>query len=222
MSVIRSGSAAHRPLFLSIKDAEEEARHIVASAKERAAIEANSARAEGFERGRREGYHAGMEEGRRQGATAALEETREKLEFAVEALSNAALQLEAAKRSLQEHLPRDCAELSLAVARRIIKRQVDIDPKVLEANLEHAVKLVIDAKSVRIAFHPDDRHALDSAIQRLRLSCPAVGGAKLVEDNTLSRGGCRVYMETGMIDADLDSQLDRLIEQLIPGSGDQH
>ncbi len=219
MSVIRPGSKPLRPVFLSIKDAEEEARQIVVSAKERAALEANSARAEAFEQGKREGYHAGLEEGQRQGEAAALEEMRERLSSAAGALCDAAKVFESAHKRLEEDLPGDCAELALAVARRIIKREVEVSPQVLAANLEHAVKLIVGARSIRIAFHPDDRATLDAALAKLGVSFPAIKGAGIVEDPSLSRGGCRVYTETGMVDADLDSQLDRLVQQLIPGRG---
>jgi flagellar assembly protein FliH len=219
MSVIRPGSAATRPVFLSIRDAEEEARQIVSSAKERAASEANAAHAQSLEQGKREGYVAGFEQGRRQGEAAALEEMRERLSAAAAALADAAERFEAAQTQLQQVLPRDCAELAMAVARRIIKREAEIHPDVLAENLRHAVQLVAGASRLRIAFHPDDRAALDAALTELRASLPAIDGATVVEDASVSRGGCRVYTDTGMVDADLDNQLDRLIQQLIPSGG---
>jgi flagellar biosynthesis/type III secretory pathway protein FliH len=50
----------------------------------------------------------------------------------------------------------------------------------------------------------------------LRLEWPSLRHVELVEDATLSPGGCRVFTRGGRIDADLDEQLDRVIDELLP------
>jgi flagellar biosynthesis/type III secretory pathway protein FliH len=42
---------------------------------------------------------------------------------------------------------------------------------------------------------------------------------QLIEDASLSPGGCRVFSESGAVDADLETQLDRICVELLPAPG---
>jgi flagellar assembly protein FliH len=216
MAVIRSGSKIPESLFFSIKDVEDEAKQLVTSARVQADHVADAARTEGAEQGRREGYEAGLAQGQAEGREQALAEYREQLAVAAEALSRAQTEFASAQQEFQGLVLRDCVDLALAVARRITRLQAQCDPQVLMTNLEQAVKLVVGSRCFRIAFHPHDRAAMDSALEQLKVSYPSLENSRLIEDATLSRGGCRIYTETGLIDADIESQLDRLIEQIRP------
>jgi flagellar assembly protein FliH len=218
MAVIRPKKSEQMPLFFSIRDAEEEAQQIVETGRAKLRAEVEAARREGIEQGKAQGYEAGLAEGRGAGRDAALEEYRQRLADATAALACADSELAKARNELQAQVLDDCVELALAVARRIIKTQVQLDPQVLSANLDAAVKLVIGSKRLRIAFHPHDQATVNEAIAHLKLSYPELEGAKLIEDPALSRGGCRIYTEHGLVDADIAAQLDRLIEQIRPGS----
>jgi flagellar assembly protein FliH len=221
MGVIRSGTKSHEPLFFSIKDAEEQAKELLATARTQAGGVTDAARAEGLEHGRREGYEAGLAQGQAEGREQALAEYREQMSAAAEALSRAQAEFEAAQQEFRGHVLRDCVDLALAVARRITRLQAQFDPQVLSANLEQAVKLVVGSRCFRIAFHPHDRAAMDAALDQLKVSYSSLDTVRLIEDATLSRGGCRIYTESGLIDADIDSQLDRLIEQIRPEPGEK-
>ncbi len=43
-----------------------------------------------------------------------------------------------------------------------------------------------------------------------------VGHVELVDDATLSPGGARIFTLGGMVDADLDVQIDRIVADLVP------
>ncbi|HEX8525227.1 MAG TPA: FliH/SctL family protein [Tepidisphaeraceae bacterium] len=216
MALIRPNANANAPLFLSIKDAEAEAKQLVTSARAQAVEVSEQAQREGYTAGERDGQHAGFEAGQAAGRAQAYEEFRQQLTLITQALSQAQSQFEQAQEELHAALLRDCVDLAISLARRITKRQAQIDPQVLAANLEQAMKLVVGARDFRIAFHPHDRAALDVALGHLRLTCRPLEDAKLIEDATLSRGGCRIYTESGTIDADIDAQLDRMVEALLP------
>ncbi len=216
MAIIRSTSQMQQPLFFSIKDVEDEARELLASARTQADGVTDAARNEGLEQGRRQGYEAGFVQGQSEGREQALAEYRDQLAAAAAALSSAQSEFAAAQHEFNVHVHRDCVDLALAVARRITKCQAQFDPQVLSANLEHAVKLVTGSRCFRIAFHPHDRAAMDAALDQLKVSYASLENARLIEDATLSRGGCRIYTETGLIDADIESQLDRLIDKIRP------
>jgi flagellar assembly protein FliH len=178
-----------------------------------------AARVDGFEDGRREGYEAGFSKGYAAGIEQALAEHQEKLLAATEALLAAQAQFDQVTAELQSQVLPDCVELALCVARRITKRQAQIDPQVLAANLEQAIKMVIGCTRLRITFHPDDRGTIMQVLERLSFSFPAAQSAEIVEDQSVARGGCRLQTEHGSVDADINAQLDRLVEQLLPATG---
>jgi len=217
MAVIRKKQISrNQPHLFSYRDAEEEAKRTVELARVSAESVTAAARVDGFEDGRREGFEAGLREGRAAGLAKALEDHTQNLEAAAQALKNAAQQFDQAKSNFTAEALQDCVDLALAVARRITKRQAQVDPHVLSANLEQAMKMAIGCTRLRIAFHPDDRATITQVLERLRFSNQAVESAQIIEDPTLARGGCRIDTEHGVVDADINAQLDRLIAELMP------
>jgi flagellar assembly protein FliH len=215
MAVIRSSSTSGAT-FYSIKDADEDSRKMLDAARAEAAKISEAAQSDGFAHGHREGYQIGLAEGRSAGTQQALEEHRGQLSFAAEALAGAVADFERARTEFATKVLADCVDLALSVARRVTKRQAQFDPQVLAANLEHAVKLIVGAGRLRVAFHPHDAVAATEALEKLKLSNHVLDAAQLIEDPSLARGGCRIYTEYGLIDADINAQLDRLEEQVVP------
>ena len=84
------------------------------------------------------------------------------------------------------------------------------------ANLQDALALAGRGRPLRVAIHPSQKDVLSTALPHLKLEWPAMETAQIIEDGSLSPGGCRVFTEHGAIDADIASQLDRVIDNLIP------
>ncbi|HEV2294367.1 MAG TPA: FliH/SctL family protein [Tepidisphaeraceae bacterium] len=230
MGLIKSANAPVAMIPFSMKDIETQARALMNRAKERAEgllIEAQkeaenlkaAAKVEGLVEGKREGLVKGLEEGRKSGAQQALSEHRTQLANLTKALTEAAADLDASRQQLQAEALMEVIDLSVAIAQRVTKRQGLIDPQVLTANLNEAMKLVVASADVRIALHPSQKQYFLDALPQLALVWPALQHVQLVEDDTLAPGGCRVFSRGGQIDADLDGQLDRVIADLMPGDG---
>ncbi len=227
MPLIKSN---HAPVTLSpfsMKDVEnhakgvllrsqQQAEALLVAAQEEAALLKEQATAEGFADGQERGLQAGMTAGRETGKTAALEEHRASLTAALNALNNAMTELNESRRALETRGLADVIELSIAIARRVTKRQCLIDPDVLIDNLNDAMKLVVHASDLRVAIHPTQRATLDDAMPVLRVSWPALEHAAIVDDATLAPGGVRVFTRQGRVDADIDGQLDRVVGELLP------
>jgi flagellar assembly protein FliH len=158
----------------------------------------------------------GHQEGLAAGARQALAEHKAQLTQVVTALTAAAGELDASRRNLESDALREVVALACAIARRVTKRQGLIDPDVLADNLREAMKLVAHAVDVRIATHPAQKAVLESSLPQLKLTWPQLAHVQLIEDATLAPGGCRVFTVRGSIDADLDGQLDRVVDDLLP------
>ena len=227
MGLVKASAAPQNLTVFSMRDVEEQARalllrarqgaeRMLAEAQREAAAMKQRAVQEGQVEGHREGIARGVEEGRNIGRQQALEEFRARLTQAVGALTEAMTDLETSRTELEAAALEEVVALSVAVARRVTKRQGLVDPAVLAENLREAMKLVVHAADVKVAIHPAQRAALEVALPALRLEIPRLGHVELTDDATIEPGGCRVFAGGGQVDATLDEQLDRVVADLVP------
>ena len=106
----------------------------------------------------------------------------------------------------------------MAVARRVTKRQAAIDPAVMIANLADAVRLAVRAADVRVVVHPDQRQTDRAGAPKASSSTgPSLTHVELVDDPTITPGGCRVLTRGGgEVDARIETQLDRIVAEMMP------
>jgi flagellar assembly protein FliH len=231
MGLIKYSNVPTSAAPFSMRDIENQARGILLHAREQAeALLAEAqqegehlkaqAYAAGLEEGRRDGRKQGELEGAKAGAQQALAEHQEQLSALVNALSTGAAQLDSARRELEAAGLSEVVSLATAIARRVTKRQGMIDPIVLTENLKESMTLVCHAADVRVAIHPNQKATLESALPALKLAFPKLSHVELIEDATISAGGCRVFTARGNVDGDLDAQLDRVVADLLPSQAE--
>jgi flagellar assembly protein FliH len=114
-------------------------------------------------------------------------------------------------RPLQEldgEVEKSLLQLALAVGKQLARRELRIDPtQVIAIIRESLQELPTAAREPRVHLHPQD-----AAIVRERLTEPVSERAwTVVEDPTMSRGGCVIRTETSQIDARLESRISAVI-----------
>jgi flagellar assembly protein FliH len=109
---------------------------------------------------------------------------------------------------LDGEVEKELLHLTLAVGKQLARRDLRVDPtQVIGIIRESLSQLPASAREVRIHLHPED-----AATVRERLAEPTKERAwTVVEDPTLSRGGCMVRTETSQIDVRLDSRISAVI-----------
>jgi flagellar assembly protein FliH len=227
MPLIKSANVPTSVTPFSMANIEAHAKTILIRARKKAEgllvaaqVEAEAlkkeARAQGIAEGKRDGLVQGTAEGKKSGHDQALAEHREKFTAATATLLKLVGQLEASRGDLEAQALRSVIELSASIARRVTKRQALIEPQVLLANLAGAMKLVSHLNDIRIAVHPSQMQTLRDELPNIRAAWPQLKHVELIEDAKLSPGGCRIFTAHGAVDGDLDSQLDRVVDQLLP------
>lgn len=145
------------------------------------------------------GYEAGMARARAETGTrlAALEERVQRLDAALQLLAKPLEQLDADIES-------ELAQLALAVGRQLARRELRIEPARVIAILRESLALLpAAAREVRVHLHPED-----AATVREHLTAPATERAwTIIEDPTLSRGGCVIHSQSSRIDARLEARI---------------
>jgi len=104
------------------------------------------------------------------------------------------------------------AELAMAIARQLLRRELKADPAQVIAVVRETVGLLpAAARDVRVLLHPED-----AALLRERLAAPQAESAwTILEDPVMSRGGCRVTADAAQIDARLETRLTAVMAAML-------
>jgi flagellar assembly protein FliH len=104
------------------------------------------------------------------------------------------------------------AQLAVAVARGIVRRELRVDPSQVIGIVRETVSLLpASARGVRVVLHPED-----AALVRERLPASGPDSAwSISEDPVLARGDCRVLTDFAQIDARVESRLNEALAALL-------
>lgn len=164
------------------------------------------AREEGFEAGRREGYEKAYGEGLEQGRAQGEGEMRERA-ARLDALLSALAQPAAEVDEATEH---ELAELALALARQVIRRELQAQPGEIVGVIREAVALLpLSAREIRVRLHPED-----AAFVRETLG-ETDGRWSVEEDPAITRGGCLLRTLQSRIDATIEHRVAALAAELL-------
>jgi flagellar assembly protein FliH len=149
------------------------------------------------------GYQAGLAKAQAESQVSldALAARVKQLDSILQLLGQPLQQLDAA-------IEKELLHLALAVGKQLARRELRVDPaQVIGIIRESLSQLPASARDVRIHLHPEDASTV-----RERLAAPTNERAwTVVEDPTLTRGGCIVRTETSQIDVRLESRVSAVI-----------
>jgi flagellar assembly protein FliH len=138
---------------------------------------------------------------------------------ALEALAARVKQLDAILQVLGQPLAqldaqveKELLQLVLAVGKQLARRELRVDPtQVIGIIRESLSQLPASARDVRVHLHPED-----AATVRERLAEPTNERAwTIVEDPTLTRGGCVVRTDMSQIDVRLETRISAVIANVL-------
>jgi flagellar biosynthesis/type III secretory pathway protein FliH len=163
------------------------------------------------------GLAKGLEEGRQKGREEALAQTRATTEALVKSWSEALSAFEVVRLTIISDARADVLKLAAAIASRVVKRVVELDPVIVADQLDAAMRLVMSPTRLIVRVHPDDLATAHAVMPKLIQRLSASSDAEITGDPEVSRGSCIVMTDKGRIDASIESQLDRMVEALLPG-----
>jgi flagellar assembly protein FliH len=106
--------------------------------------------------------------------------------------------------------------LALEIAEKIVHRTVSAVPEIVGCVLQHASQEVTDARQIRIRLNPADYELLaEMRPDLLRLGNDSGRTIEVVTDHDLTRGGCRLETEIGIVDATVPTQIAEIRRHLL-------
>ena len=141
------------------------------------------------------GYKAGEEAGRNQ-AAARLQPVLDKLAQSIKELGEL-------KPKLRRDAETDLLKLALAIARKILHRELNIDPDSIGGLIKVAIDKIRAQEILRVRIHPQHQQIVQQIVAKLST------GAKIevLPDPKLEVGGAIVETSRGDFDASIDLQL---------------
>lgn len=165
------------------------------------------ARAEGYAEGLEEGRAAGRAEGYADGARAGQIEAESELEH----LRSIAATFSDAVMQADETIAHDVLELSLRLARGMVRTAFEVRPELILPVVQEAIGyLPVLAHPATLTLHPEDAEIVRQAMGQELVK----GGWRIVEDAALARGGCKVDTASNQIDAQAQARWARLTHAL--------
>jgi type III secretion protein L len=170
--------------------ASEKAREIIQKAQQEAEEIVRRAK-EAMDKERQDGFQAGYQEG---------------LAQVTELLVRARADYDQSLRNSQQ----DMLNLAFRIAEKIIGKKVEMDQQVILDIVKQALQTVRQSKQVTIRVHPDDARLMRENEEVMMETLGHGRIIDIVDDAKIARGGCIIESEFGTVEAQLQTQLDRL------------
>lgn len=159
-----------------------------------ARLKASEIEKEAYEKGFSEGERAGRETGEEM-VGAVLKQYTQTLE-----------ELKALRRNLLIGSEREVVRLSLEVAKKVVKREVCVDEELILALVKVALSRLADQSVITVRVNPKDCQSILHFRESPGHRDSWHDGIKLVEDPLITRGGCLIETDSGVIDARVEEQ----------------
>jgi flagellar assembly protein FliH len=160
----------------------------------KAQLKAAEIEKEAYERGFNEGQKAGKEVGEKM-VEALLKQYAQTLE-----------ELASLRKQVLSASEQEVVRLALEIARKVVKREVTIDEDIILALVKVAMNRLGEESVMTVRLNPRDVQSIlrsRNAADRGNVLNEAI---KLVEDPLISRGGCLIETQSGIIDARVEEQ----------------
>lgn len=203
-----------------LDDARAKASKIIAKASQEALeIKANAV-VEGMAQGQDEGFKKGLSDGHAKGEAEAQASHGEAIVQLVGQWQTQINSFVDSRARLLESCRTQAIQLSLAIARRVIYRVVHEDPDIIADQLSDALAMVAQTSEVEVVIHPNQDALVRDVLPDICATLQQVDAVTLTLDATITPGGCLVRTRGGAIDATIETQIDRIIDELIPSTHD--
>ncbi len=163
-----------------------------------------------------EGFSTGEKDGFRAGQLKAKQEADAQLAIKLRGLEALMRHLFEPIAEQDQQLENAMVDLVSQMARQVIQRELTMDSSQIRHVLAEALKLLpMGTSNVRIHLNPQDFEMIKALRERHEESW------RILEDESLLPGGCRVETEVSRIDATVETRLHQALKQLFEQQREQ-
>ncbi|MGP8245358.1 MAG: FliH/SctL family protein [Bryobacteraceae bacterium] len=150
----------------------------------------------------REAHAAGFREGREQGRNQAAQQVQPVMERLTRSIED----LAGLRGRLRHEAEADLVTLALAIARRVLRRELSVDPGAIRGVALAALEKLDGQEIGRVRVHPAHAAELSACLRRTN----SAGAVEVVPDTARELGFVVFETERGSLDASVDTQLEEI------------
>ncbi len=163
-----------------------------------------------------EAYEQGFEAGKAEVTRVLQAEYERKVQEVVAAFTSLVREFELEIERYDRDFDEAIVTLALAIARRVVAREIEIDEGAVLARSREAIRKIIGVEKIKIHVNPSDEEYIRGHRNELSAYADSVKEIVIEADNKVERGGCIIESELGNIDARVSTQFD-IIEEALAG-----
>ena len=150
---------------------------------------------------RKESYQRGFSEGHNVGHEQAVAE----IQPVMDRLSRSLADLATVRSHVRKTAESDLLKLAIAVARRVIHRELTLDPGSIEGLIRVALEKLESRELCRVRVHPDQEPVIRTLLARF-----SAAPVELIPDQTLQCGDVLFETAHGTLDGSIEAQLQEI------------
>ena len=143
-----------------------------------------------------------FQEGVRQGRSEVAAEAKS----ATDRVAQVVAELAGLKRKLRNDAELELIKLSLAIARRILHRELSTDPEAIQGIVHTALQKLQNREISRVRVYPAAADAVRNSLEQIG-AAPAI---QVIPDSTLNSGGLVFETSFGELEASVETQLQEI------------
>ena len=174
----------------------------------RTAITAAEREAQAYQKGLAEGIQQGVKDGEQKG----FELASRKIEPLITGIQQAVKRLTAVREEIYQQIETEVVELALAIARKVICREISTDRETVAFVAREALAKVDDPGKIKIKMNPADLKFINETKYQLSNLIDGVSSVTLEAEESIQSGGCVIETDLGEIDARIEKQLQAVEE----------
>ncbi len=122
-----------------------------------------------------------------------------------------------ATKDVYEYIAPDILEISIDIAKKIIKKEVESDPQVLINTIMEVLKTVSkNEPKISIRVRPQNAQFIKDTLPSVTYQYGIEANINVIADPSVEEGGCVFQTNNGIVDASIDTQLE-IIKRALEG-----
>lgn len=160
-----------------------------------------------------EGFAAGEKSGNEGGFDKAVADLKPRIEL----LENIMQAMQEEREAFYHENELSIVKLAMDIAKKITHRELKHSPEILFYVVREALSRVSENSQITLRVNPEDLKLLENPGELLSESLKLFKNVQFEGSSEVQRGGCIIESETGIVDAQIDMQLDRIEQTLVEG-----
>lgn len=158
----------------------------------------------------REAYEEGFAQGEKDG----LELGEQKAKKLVENIARMLDEINRLKHDILKQHEKEILTVVFNIARKVVHNQIRVDEAVVRTTILEALNLASARQTLVLRINPEDFDLVERLKPDFFASFKDIKSLTINADPAVNRGGCLLESSRGEIDADIETQLEKIYESL--------